>query len=141
MRSAAMTRLSVLALIAALAMPLPAGAVNCAGLRGEPAILVQLFFGRSVKGRAPVTDAEWQGFVRRTLMPAFPEGFTVTDARGQWLNPEAKRVSVEQTKLVLISTPQTPETIEKVERVVAEWKRRFRQLSVGSVLTESCSAF
>ena len=135
-------RCVIATLLIALGLTAPAhAALDCAALRGEPAILVQLFFGRSVKGRVPVTDGEWQGFVRRVLTPAFSDGFTVVDARGQWRNPEEKRVIGERTKLVLISAPSAPATMEKVEHVIGEWKRRFRQLSVGSVVSESCAAF
>ena len=134
-----------LALFAMVFLVLPVAtaraAIDCTSLRGEPAILVQLFFGRSVQGRAEVSDTEWRSFLRSVLTPAFPDGFTVLDARGQWLNPREKRLVAERTKVVLISAPRTPETMAKVEIVIGEWKQRFRQLSAGSAVSEACSAF
>ncbi len=41
-----------------------------------------LFFGR-----ASVTDPAWAEFTARVITPQLPDGFTVLDANGQWMNP------------------------------------------------------
>ena len=50
-------------------------------------LVAELFFGRGVKGRAPVSDAEWAEFAAQTVTPNFPGGFTVFDGEGQWRKP------------------------------------------------------
>jgi hypothetical protein len=47
-------------------------------------LVAELFFGRGISGREPLTDAEWAEFAARTVTPNFPEGFTVFDGEGQW---------------------------------------------------------
>ena len=60
---------------------LPAPAYSCS-LPAERHILVaELFFGRDIKGRQPLTDAEWAEFAAQTISPNFPEGFTAFDER------------------------------------------------------------
>ena len=50
-------------------------------------LVAELFFGRGIKGRAPLSGAEWAEFAAQTITPNFPDGFTVFDGEGQWRNP------------------------------------------------------
>ena len=50
-------------------------------------LVAELFFGRSIAGRGPLSDAEWAGFAAEVVTPNFPDGFTVMDGEGQWRNP------------------------------------------------------
>ncbi len=47
----------------------------------------ELFFGRSIRGQAEVSDSAWDDFLTRMVTPNLPNGYTVSDAIGAWLNP------------------------------------------------------
>ena len=99
--------LGVLLLLAGCAtapQPCPVGA--------SPATIAEAYFGRNVKTRAPVTDAEWARFMADTVTPAFPDGLTVLDGAGQWRNA-AGQISREDSKvllLVLTCPPSVPQS-------------------------------
>src|ERR1700720_3138159 len=56
----------------------------------KPMLVVELFFGRNIPGRSPVSEAEWADFVARVITPNFPDGFTVFNgALGQSRDPQS----------------------------------------------------
>jgi hypothetical protein len=38
-------------------------------------LVAELFFGRNIKGRGALTEAEWVKFAADTITPNFPDGF------------------------------------------------------------------
>jgi|SRR5271165_6212715 len=104
-------------------------------------LVVQLFFGQSIKNRGPVTPKEWNSFLRRKVTPLFPDGFTVYDAHGQWLNTETHLVSREHTKVIVIATEDTPPIRINIAEVSDAYRKIFHQQSVGIVTNQACSAF
>jgi hypothetical protein len=104
-------------------------------------LLFQMFFGRSVPNRGPVTSREWNAFLRQSVTPRFPDGFTVYDAYGQWLNPKRNAVIRESTKVIVIAAADTPEVRAKVAEVSENYRRLFHQQSVGIITTAGCGAF
>jgi hypothetical protein len=108
---------------------------------GTPYLTAQLFFGRSVAGRIPVSDAAWQAFVDGVMTPNFPDGFTVLDAQGQWRNPRTGETVREPTKLVIIGVPRAAPLRARIDAVTSAYKQRFAQQSVGTVITDACAAF
>jgi hypothetical protein len=107
----------------------------------QPMIQVDLYFGRYVKSRPPVSEAEWADFVTHSVAPKFPDGFTVLDASGQWLSPATRRVTREPTKLMQIVTPGRPDLAERVRAVIDAYKARFHQEAVGVTSATRCAAF
>jgi hypothetical protein len=111
-------------------------------LPGEQRMLVaELFFGRGIPGRGPLTEAEWTEFAADTVTPNFPEGFTAFDGEGQWQNPATGRIARERTKVLLIAAKRTPDLAPRLSAVIDAYKARFRQQSVGIVTRDSCAAF
>jgi len=104
-------------------------------------LLATLFLGTEVPGRGPVSAQEWEDFAETVVTPRFPEGFTVLDGQGQWRDPASGRLAREGTKLLILGAPDTPVTLRGLEEVSAEWRRRFRQLSVGRVIQPVCAGF
>lgn len=131
---AALAALLLLAGCAAAPEACPVGA--------GPATIAEAYFGRNVKTRAPVTDAEWARFMADTVTPAFPDGLTVLDGVGQWRNAEG-RISREDSKLLLLVLPGQDQAAAsaRLAPVTAAWKARFAQESVLTVFRAGCAGF
>jgi hypothetical protein len=115
-----------------------ARAQDCA-VGSDRKIVVELLFGRHVGGRLGVTEAAWRRFVDREMTARFPDGFTVFDAQGQWLDRAKRRLVRESSKVVMIVVPADarPRVLELAE----VYKRRFRQQSVGLIERPACVRF
>lgn len=117
---------------------------GCAGTPscpiGAPSQLVQLYFGRSIPGGGQVGAEDWRRFEEGTLAAAFPDGFTVTEARGRWRDPVANVVVDEPSVVVTVALPPAGDP-STVKRVAADYRERFRQQSVGVIALSACVAF
>jgi hypothetical protein len=129
-----------LAIVVLLALSCTAQAQGLACRGGESAMVTaELLFGRNIGGRLGVTERRWSDFLAREVTPRFPDGLTVIDGAGQW---RGKRGLVrERSKLVLIVMPDDDAAREKIAAIVAGYKRRFRQDSVGVLTRPVCAAF
>jgi hypothetical protein len=107
----------------------------------KPSLVVQLFFGQSIKNRGPVTRKEWDAFLLQTVTPRFPDGFTVYDSYGQWRDTATHKVTREKSKVIFIITEQTDQIRASIEEVSDAYRKRFRQQSVAVVTNPGCSAF
>jgi hypothetical protein len=107
----------------------------------KPMLVTQLFFGLSVKGRGPVTRGEWTAFVRHDIAPRFPDGFTVYEAEGQWLDPVSHAVVRENSKVLIIASEDTAEVRTKITEVSELYRQAFHQQSVGVITRRECAAF
>ena len=108
----------------------------------SPATIAEAYFGRNVKTRAPVTDAEWARFMAEVVTPAFPDGLTVLDGAGQWRNA-AGQISREDSKVLLLVLPGQDQAAAsaRLAPVTAAWKARFTQESVLTVFRAGCAGF
>lgn len=131
---AALGVLLFLAGCAAAPQSCPAGA--------GPVTIAEAYFGRNVKHRAPVTDAEWARFMQEVVTPAFPDGLTVLDGTGQWRNA-AGQISREDSKVLLLVLPGQDQATAsaRLAPVMTAWKTRFAQESVLTVFRAGCAAF
>jgi hypothetical protein len=131
---AALGALLLLAGCAAAPPSCPAGA--------SPATIAEAYFGRNVKTRAPVSEAEWTRFMAEVVTPAFPDGLTVLDGVGQWRNA-AGQISREDSKILLLVLPGQDQAAAsaRLQPVTAAWKARFAQDSVLTVFRQGCAGF
>ena len=106
-----------------------------------PMLVTQLFFGRDIAGRAPLTDAEWSQFVGDTLARNFPDGFTVSDGEGQWFDPKTHQVAQERSKIVIVAAVPAPDLARRTAEVMETYRARFHQESVGVLTTTECGSF
>jgi hypothetical protein len=100
----------------------------------------ELFFGLAIKGRGPVTQAEWRQFSADTLTRMFPLGFTVTDGSGQWMDSVTHHIVRERAKVVVVVAERAG-LADKLSAVTRVYRARFRQQSVGIVTRPVCAAF
>ena len=104
-------------------------------------LVAELFFGRGIKGRQPLTDGEWAEFAAQTITPNFPDGFTVFDGEGQWRNPQTGQIAANRTKILLVAAQREPDLARRLSAVIHAYKARFHQQSVGIITRDSCAAF
>jgi hypothetical protein len=121
--------------------PAPAVTQSCLLPAEQRMLVAELFFGRGIKGREPVTDAEWAEFAAQTVTPNFPEGFTAFDGDGQWRNPQTGLITGSRTKILLVASKREPDLARRLSTVIDTYKTRFHQQSVGIITRESCAAF
>jgi hypothetical protein len=102
----------------------------------KPWMVAELLFGRS-----SVSDAAWGRFLAAEVTPRFPDGLTTYDARGQWRNPQTKKISSERSKVVMIAMPPADDNQTRLSAIIEAYKTRFKQQSVGLILRPSCVSF
>ncbi len=107
----------------------------------RPMQQIELLFGRNIAGHLRVGEAAWSRFLAREITPRFPDGLTVLDAAGQWRDPAGGRLVREPSKMVIIVTADDAPVRDRIAAIVAAYKQRFRQRSVGVISRSVCAAF
>jgi hypothetical protein len=135
-------RLTFLAamLFAAALRDAAAAAPTCHGAL-RPQQVAQLLFGRNIGGRLRVSEAAWRRFVAREVTPRFPDGLTIIDASGQWRDRRRGAIVHEPSKLIEIILTGRGDDQNRLDAIVAAYKRQFRQGSVGVIVQSACVAF
>ncbi len=126
----ARTRCAAILGIALVAPIVPArGAeVDCPG--GFSAVTeIELFFGRDIEKRGMVTERQFHDFVGKTVTPALPDGFTLTDAQGQYRYADG-RIVLEQTKILSLNATPSVALDRAIDGIIDAYKRRFDQEKV-----------
>ncbi len=113
----------------------------CPAGSGMPMTVYTLYFGQSVAGRSDVTDAEWLRFRDETITPNLPDGYTVWDARGAWMNPRTRTTIKEPAKVLAVALPVGPASLAAVNRIREAYRRAFHQQEVGMTSAEGCGSF
>ena len=108
----------------------------------KPMLVAELFFGRNIPGRAPVSEAEWADFVARVITPNFPDGFTVLDgALGQSRDPQSGAIIREPPKILLAAAYPRPDLKDRIATTIEAYRTRYPQKSVGLLTRWECGAF
>jgi hypothetical protein len=131
-------RASVFGLLALVALTIPGlsqPALQCSGAQ-KPWVVAELLFGR-----ARVSEARWTRFLATEITPRFPDGLTVLDASGQWRPPGGNRISRERSMVVMIAMPPSADNDARLQQVIAAYKTRFNQQSVGLIVRPACVSF
>jgi uncharacterized protein DUF3574 len=117
------------------------GAPRCQPGAGQAMQIYDLYFGRSVTGRAEVSDKEWREFREQVVTPALPDGYTVLDGQGAWMNPRSRATISEATKILVVALPDAPESLTTINRIRGAWQRRFHQYVVGMTVQSGRGSF
>jgi len=101
-----------------------------------------LFFGRNIPGAgrpdsAEVSAAEWRQFADDVLSRWLPSGSTTMDGEGRY--SDGGRPMTESTKVVIVVHAAGTAAAAGVDSVIAIYRRRFKQQTVGRV-TSSVSS-
>ena len=70
----------------------------------RPMARLELFFGGNIGAPGGVSETAWRAFLNAEVTPRFPEGFTVTDAYGQWRNGQGV-IEAERSKHFIVIVP------------------------------------
>jgi hypothetical protein len=119
---------------------------GCASPRCQPGAgqgmqIYTLYFGRSVRDRAPVSDQEWRDFRTQVITPALPDGYTVLDGQGAWMNQNTHVTITETTKVLVVAMPEAPDSLPAINRIRSSWQHRFHQYVVGMTVQSGCGSF
>ena len=120
---------------AALGASVQASAQENAGrqmrFEASPFIRTELYFGRNKPDGKEVSRKEFDGFLSGFVTERFPDGLTVLNGRGQFLNSEGE-VERERSVVLILLYPVSArnEKSIKIEEIREEYKTRFRQQSV-----------
>ncbi|HKY94288.1 MAG TPA: DUF3574 domain-containing protein [Kiloniellales bacterium] len=106
----------------------------------DPWQRLEIVFGRDMQGGGRVSDKAWRSYVQQVLSPAFPDGLSVVEAEGRWVSPTGQAY-VEDSFVVLIYQPADASPSERIDAVVADYKKRFQQESVLVSANPACLAF
>jgi len=124
--------------------------LDCGSAGGKPQLSAFLYFGRDKDGEdapkpdggaTPIPDGEWRQFLKDEVTPRFPDGFTVFDSYGQWLNPNTGIVTRQRSAVINLVVPDSPDTIRKLHELAEYYKQKFHHISVGISLTPACASF
>ena len=116
------------------------GQTNCPeGMDGF--IELNVYFGQEKGDGTTVSDEEWQAFLADTVTLRFPDGLTVLDARGQWLDTSEGRLYRESTRLlnVLVPADSAPSSAGAVREIADIYKERFDQQVVFHTALPVCA--
>ncbi len=109
----------------------------------ESFIEFNIYFGSEKGDGSEVSDAEWQAFLADEVTPRFPDGLTVFDARGQWLDTDADRLYREGTKVLNVLVPS--ETVDEAKQAIDEiadlYVEEFDQQVVFKTSGQACAGF
>ncbi|PSB13791.1 hypothetical protein C7B61_10490 [filamentous cyanobacterium CCP1] len=95
-----------------------------------------LYFGRNIAGGGEVSEAEFQAFIDAEITPRFPNGLTVYDADGQFLDSTGTLIQ-EPSQVVSLIFEDTVENEQSIDEIIAAYKQQFQQESVLEVVNEA----
>lgn len=102
----------------------------------EPKLIQEdLYLGRNLANGQEVSAAEFQAFIDTEITPRFPNGLTVYDADGQFLNSNGNLIQ-EPSQVVSLIFEDTLENQGKIDQITESYKQQFQQASVWEVVNE-----
>lgn len=114
------------------------------GTGSEPWVQTELYFGRGTDGtESGISDEQWQAFLDAEVTPRFPDGLTVLDGYGQFLNASGV-IAQEDSTVLIILYPMDPSgaTSAQLDEIREAYKAEFDQESVLRTDTAPvCTAF
>ena len=99
--------------------------------QASPFTRTELYFGRNKPDGKEVSRKEFDGFLSGFVTERFPDGLTVLNGMGQFLNSEGDVERERSVVLILLypASAQNEKSI-KIEEIREEYKKRYQQQSV-----------
>lgn len=127
-------------IVAVAAMPTACASlflINC-GDGDHIAVHDSLYFG-TAKPDGVITAEEWADFLRNTVTPRFPQGFTTSQASGQWRGADGTVVR-EAAHILELVHPNNPVHWAAIREVIAAYKVQFQQEAVLRIRGYTCAS-
>lgn len=102
-------------------------------------VVARIYFGMQY-AKGTVGEGEWRAFVERSVTPRFPDGLTIYEASGQWLDAKGQIVR-EPTRVVEIMYAEGPAPVQAIAAIAAAYKREYGQESVLVVRQRADACF
>jgi hypothetical protein len=113
----------------------------CAPAMGAPMTVFTLYLGTAIPGRRDLTEKEWQSFLDDIVTADLPNGYTILDASGAWMNPITRKTIKEATKVLIAALPNTPDNLVAINRIRTDYQIKFHQQLVGMTVEQACGTF
>lgn len=89
-----------------------------------------LYFGQSRPDGSFIAENEWTTFKENQISRVFPEGCTIINAKGNWRDPETKKIISEPTYMVIYFYKKSSQKSKQIDSLRNLYKRIFIQQSV-----------
>ncbi|MBX3500778.1 MAG: DUF3574 domain-containing protein [Alphaproteobacteria bacterium] len=90
-----------------------------------------MFLGRNIPGGGTVTDEMWREFEDEVVAKALAGlGFSVTEARGGWSNPDTGQLEREESFILVVIGEALDEVFAGASVIARHYKQRFSQNQV-----------
>jgi hypothetical protein len=103
--------------------------------------IYELYFSIIVNNNHKLTEKEWDQFRDKVITANLPEGYTVLDGTGAWMNPATHITNTEAMKLLIAAEPDTPASLAAIQRVRVAYEHTYNQKSVGITTHAGCGNF
>ena len=97
---------------------------HAATIDQENLVWYRLHLGMGI-GDMAVSPSLIHAFIDQELTPAFPNGFTITESRGQW-NSQKHGLIRERTTVIDVQCADTEENRQKIEAIGARYVEKFK---------------
>ncbi|NJK57576.1 MAG: DUF3574 domain-containing protein [Pleurocapsa sp. SU_5_0] len=102
----------------------------------EPKLIQEdLYFGRNIAGGQEVSAAEFQAFIDAEITSQFPNGLTVYETNGQFLDSNGNLIQ-QPSQVVSLVFEDILENQVKIAQIIASYQQQFQQESVLEVVNE-----
>lgn len=99
-------------------------------------IQVDLYFGRNIGQTQRVTERQFQAFVNQQITPRFPDGLTLYNAAGQYLDSQGNLI-LERSKVVTLILEDTQANEAAIDQIMQQYQQQYQQEAVLEVVNEA----
>lgn len=101
------------------------------GVGSEAWIRTELYFGTTMPDGSRIADEDWQAFLDEEITPRFPDGLTVLEGNGQFLNSSGVIIAEDSIVLIIFYPPDAvEESSASIEEIRDAYEIQFEQESV-----------
>jgi hypothetical protein len=84
-----------------------------------------LYFGRNIGTTGQVSEQQFRQFLKEEITPRFPDGLTVYNAKGQFLDSSEQLIR-EPSKVVSLVFEDTQKNHQAINEIISTYKYKFQ---------------
>lgn len=105
--------------------------------QGERSFVQDMLYFGTASPIGNISPGKWSGFLRITVTPRFPQGFSSWQGNGQWRSADGT-IQHELTYILSLVHPADNFSERAVREIIDQYKQQFRQESVLRVKFQVC---